>query len=172
MDRKKLEEALEKLHPQSFTWALRCCRGDRESAADVLQNTYLKILEGKARYQGQSGLKTWLFSIIRFTAIDHYRVQSRRSPHALEAEEQLLQISVPGTTSMEPSDQQLLLIRALNQLSVQQQQVLHLVFYQECTIEEAAEVMRISLGTARTHYERGKRHLRERLTAEIQHKKR
>ena len=73
---------------------------------------------------------------------------------------------------MEPSDQQLLLIRALNQLSVQQQQVLHLVFYQECTIEEAAEVMRISLGTARTHYERGKRHLRERLTAEIQHKKR
>jgi RNA polymerase sigma-70 factor (ECF subfamily) len=39
--------------------------------------------------------------------------------------------------------------------------VLHLVFYQELTIEEASRVMNISLGTARTHFDRGKRRLRE-----------
>jgi RNA polymerase sigma-70 factor (ECF subfamily) len=65
MDRKELEKALESLHPQSFAWALRCCQGDREIAADVLQNTYLKVLESKARYAERSGLKTWLFSVIR-----------------------------------------------------------------------------------------------------------
>jgi RNA polymerase sigma-70 factor (ECF subfamily) len=52
---------------------------------------------------------------------------------------------------------------ALNQLSPQQNQILHLVFYQNLTIEEASEIMKIQIGTARTHYERGKRQLKKRL---------
>jgi DNA-directed RNA polymerase specialized sigma24 family protein len=35
-----------------------------------------------------------------------------------------------------------------------------LVFYQDLTIEETAKVLHISLGTARTHFERGKTRLR------------
>ncbi|MBI4519341.1 MAG: RNA polymerase, partial [Gemmatimonadetes bacterium] len=38
-------------------------------------------------------------------------------------------------------------------------------FYQGLTIEEAAEVMRITIGTARTHYERGKQRLRQLLSS-------
>jgi RNA polymerase sigma-70 factor (ECF subfamily) len=53
------------------------------------------------------------------------------------------------------------LLRAVAGLSTRQRQVLHLVFYQELTIEEASRVMNISLGTARTHFDRGKRRLRE-----------
>jgi RNA polymerase sigma-70 factor (ECF subfamily) len=48
-------------------------------------------------------------------------------------------------------------------LSPRQRDVLHLVFYQEMTIEEAARVLHIPLGTARTHFERGKRKLRQQL---------
>ena len=38
-----------------------------------------------------------------------------------------------------------------------------MVFYHEHSISEAAEIMGVSLGTARTHYERGKEGLRKRL---------
>jgi RNA polymerase sigma-70 factor (ECF subfamily) len=48
-------------------------------------------------------------------------------------------------------------------LSARQRQVLHLVFYQDLTVEEASRVLKISLGTARTHFERGKTQLRQRL---------
>jgi DNA-directed RNA polymerase specialized sigma24 family protein len=37
---------------------------------------------------------------------------------------------------------------------------LHLVFYQDMSIADAAEVMEISVGSARTHYERGKARMR------------
>ena len=51
--------------------------------------------------------------------------------------------------------------RALGRLSPRQREVLHLVFFQELTIEQAAEVLRVGTGSARTHYARGKRRLRE-----------
>jgi RNA polymerase sigma-70 factor (ECF subfamily) len=53
-----------------------------------------------------------------------------------------------------------MILKALQQLSGQQQKVLHLVFYQEKTIEEAADILGISLGSARTHYQRGKERLK------------
>jgi len=51
--------------------------------------------------------------------------------------------------------------RALAALPARQRDVLHLVFYQELTIQEAAQVLQVGLGTARTHFERGKARLRE-----------
>jgi RNA polymerase sigma-70 factor (ECF subfamily) len=51
----------------------------------------------------------------------------------------------------------------LAQLSERQREVLHLVFYHDMRIEDAAQVMGISVGAARTHYERGKKMLAARM---------
>ena len=50
---------------------------------------------------------------------------------------------------------------AVEQLPRRQREVLHLVFYQDLTIQESAQMLGIALGTARTHFERGKRQLRD-----------
>src|SRR6185295_15241448 len=73
MEISELKAELERLHSASFGWALSCCRRDRAQAEEVLQTVYLKILEGKAVFRGEAGLKTWLFAVIRKTAIDAYR---------------------------------------------------------------------------------------------------
>src|SRR5215212_1277617 len=82
MDRIELEQQLEELHPASFAWALGCCGRDRELAEDVLQETYLKIFEGKALFGGRSTLKTWLFSVIRRTAAAQRRFRWMRDIRA------------------------------------------------------------------------------------------
>src|SRR5204863_9434468 len=75
----ELKAELERLHSASFGWALSCCRRDHTEAEEVLQTVYLKILEGKARFGGESSLKTWLFAVIRKTAATEYRRRLLRS---------------------------------------------------------------------------------------------
>ena len=73
LDGTELRAQLEEHHAYSFGWALNCCSYNDTEAKDVLQTVYLKILDGRARFKGQSSFKTWLFSVIRNTAADERR---------------------------------------------------------------------------------------------------
>ena len=164
MDIAELKSELEKLHSASFGWALSCCRRDHAAAEEVLQTVYLKILEGKALYRGESSLKTWLFAVIRKTAIGEYRKQLVRNLVFLGSSEKHVDAvsSAEGPTKLfERSELQQQFRGALARLPSRQREALHLVFYEELSLSEAANVMGITVGSARQHYERGKKHLRE-----------
>jgi RNA polymerase sigma-70 factor (ECF subfamily) len=165
MDASRVRALLEKHHAAGYGWALSCCSRDPGLAEDVLQTVYLKVLQGKARYNGRASFRTWLFSVIRKTAADEYRRSFFRRLKLLEYKQQSQQAnpqdsSGHGTT---PPEEVSMFQEALAALPKRQQEVLHLVFYQDLAVREAAQVMGISLGSARTHYERGKRRLRESL---------
>ncbi len=71
---------------------------------------------------------------------------------------------VPGVdTSLEYPANADRLVQALRLLSQRQREVLQLVFYHGMTIEEAANTLGIGVGSARTHYTRGKRSLANKL---------
>lgn len=163
MDSAALNGELERLHALSHGWALSCCAYNPSEAADVLQTVYLKILEGRARFDGRSSFKTWLFAVIRTTAAEERRRHWLRLKHldALVRERFGTAQEAEIGTDSELSDFSVGFQLALSRLPKRQREVLHLVFYQGLTIQEAASVMAVSLGSARTHYERGKRRLRE-----------
>ena len=163
MELPELKAQLEKLHTASFGWALSCCRQNYSEAEEVLQSVYLKILQRKARYDGESKLQTWLFAVIRNTAVSERRKTIVRSIAAPPLE---TSIDASSHVELERSEMQQQFQEALQRLPARQRETLHLVFYQELSLSEAAEVMNISIGSARQHYERGKKRLRELLDRE------
>ena len=164
MEISELKAELERLHQASFGWALNCCRHNHAEAEEVLQTVYLKILQGKAVYRGESKLQTWLFAVIRKTAASERRKRVLRTLIA-SRETDNKPCSQPEI-ELERSEMQQRFQHALAQLPARQRETLHLVFYQDLSLSEAAEVMNISIGSARRHYDRGKKRLREALDRE------
>jgi RNA polymerase sigma-70 factor (ECF subfamily) len=161
LTRDELEAQLARLHEASFGWALSCCGWNDADAEDVLQTTYLKVVSGRARFGGRSAFRTWLFGVIRQTAREHgRRARSHRERAELLAREPAPASGPSPHELVERAERARALRAALEELPERQRDVLHLVFYQDLTIREAAEVLEVSLGTARVHYERGKQKLR------------
>jgi len=164
MSRSEIELLLEQHHQDSFTWALACCRRDFDLAQDILQMSYLKVLDGSARFEARSSFRTWLFGVIRLTAVQTNRKRAVREKLLRTLFMRRNDPVIPEPhTSLDYSLKSEKLVQALLKLSNQQCAVLQLVFYHDMTIEEAALVMKISLGSARTHYARGKKNLADRV---------
>lgn len=164
-DELELRNQLELHHSASYGWALYCCANNPVEAEDVLQTVYLKILDGRARYRGSAGFRTWLFEVIRRTAANErrrYWLCKLGLARFGTAKPPAIGSSNPSET-VHKSQLQALFRQALATLPQRQQEVLHLVFYQDLTVQEAASVMGVSVGSARQHYERGKQRLRERI---------
>ena len=161
VDRSRLETELKGLHAQSWGWALACAGRDRDLAQDVLQTAYVRMVSGEARWDERSTFRTWVFGVIRMVGLEELR-RGRRSAARLNGEEGALvePDPAPGPDILsERSERAAALAEALGTLSARQQEVLLLVFYHGLTIDEAARVMKVSLGSARTHYKRGKANL-------------
>ncbi len=167
MDNADLRLQLEACHAQGYQWALHCCERDRVEAEDVLQTAYLKVLEGRARFDGRSSFLTWLFAVIRLTAADERRRRIvRLARHEPGLDEATLPSSEPDAVDRtERMERRLAIERAIAQLPPRQREVLLLVFYHERTVEDAAQVLDIGVGSARTHYARGKQRLRDLLAS-------
>ncbi|MGY6523683.1 MAG: RNA polymerase sigma factor [Mongoliitalea sp.] len=150
MKPKQLEHVIKEQHADAYRWARQCCHFQDALAQDVLQQVYLKILEGKAVFNGHSSVKTWLFSIIRYTAMEHIRKDMPM--HLLE---EVMEVAVEEMEESPLNHEQLML-----KLPPQQREVLTLVFYHGLTLEKAAEVMCLHIGTVRTHYDRAKKSLK------------
>ncbi len=156
-----LSAELAALHPKSWGWALACANRRREDAEDVLHDAYDKVLSGRARFSGSSTFKTWLFGVIRLTALEHRRWRwIRRGSEPIE------EVEIPASAPHVDRETAEALARAMTKLSDRQREVLHLVFYEGLSIAEAADITGITLGTARIHYERGKASLLAILTKE------
>jgi RNA polymerase sigma factor (sigma-70 family) len=167
MDDVELKRELERAHADCFGWAMACCRRDRDDAEEVLQTVYLTVLDGRARYDGRSSFRTWLFGVIRLTAASERRKAWLRglllereagrgkrgagilAPHPF----------APPDAEVEHESRRDGLRHALGHLAKRQREVLQLVFYHDLTVEEAAAVMCLTVGSARTHYARGKANL-------------
>ena len=153
-------EALAGLHDSAYRWALACCAFDQERAREVLQMTYAEILSGRARFDGRSTDKTWLFAVVRRTAWRE-AAGSRRSAALRDRFERLgpRAAVADAADSLARQDTRDAVRVALGTLPPRQRQLVELVYYHDLSLTEAARVLGIGVGSARQHFHRAKRAL-------------
>ena len=71
-------KALEALHGQLFGWALSRCGYNDAEAWDLMQQAYVEVLSGRARFDNKSTLKTFVFGIVQNLARSQFRQMAVR----------------------------------------------------------------------------------------------
>lgn len=146
--------------------------GDREEAADALQDALVSAFRSAHTFQGRSAVTTWLHRIVVNACLDRARRTATRRTKPLDDDPQRLD-SLVG--SAEPADSPVVraevhreVTAALAELPVEQRAALVLVDMQGYPVAEAAELLGVPVGTVKSRCARGRarllplvRHLRE-----------
>ena len=158
-NRKIRESDLQALHREVSRWAMYCVGFNHDIGKEVIQQTYLKIVEGSAMFDGKSTLKTWLYGVVRITALETTRSCSAEQQGTAELAE-ALEDTAPGADRVvqELHDRQEVGI-ALAQLSLMQREIIYLVFYREMALSEVSIILDVGIGTVRKQYHRAKTRL-------------
>ena len=158
--------ALEAIHSQVFGWALSRCDYDQAAAEDLMQQAYVELLAGNARFDKRSSLKTFVFSVIQNLARSRYRRLASR----LRLIQQYGASEIDASTDAVEQPRDPGLWQAVKGLPARQRDIIELVFCRDLTIEEASMVMGVTTGTGRVHYDRAKKALRTKLENTDEHR--
>lgn len=136
--------------------------GDREEAADAVQDALVSAFRAAHTYRGQAAVTTWLHRITVNACLDRARkADSRRTAPVSDAErfEELLEPHESAEAPAERGELHAELVRALFTLPEEQRAALVLVDMQGYPVAEAAEMLGVPTGTVKSRCARGRARL-------------
>ena len=129
-----------------------------------MQQAYVELLSGNARFGKQSSLKTFVFSVVQNLARSRYRRLASRLRLVKQFEATSLDRSAELTApDHDAGTRNAAIWQCVQELPPRQRDIIELVFCREITIEEASAVMGVTTGTGRVHYDRAKKALRRKM---------
>jgi RNA polymerase sigma factor (sigma-70 family) len=150
---------------------------NREDAADLTQDAFIKAFQSIHRFGGQSSFFTWLYRIAVNSALSHMRKARLRSFFSLErvdSDEPVAKEIVAALTDKTGADKdayvrelQEKLNDAMQKLSIKHRTVVTLFEIEGLSHQEIADVMDCSVGTVRSRLHYAKQLLQSELQAYI-----
>ncbi len=172
-----MEQLVTRYQDRLFVTVLRMVN-HQEDAADLVQETFVRAMQGVARFEGKSTLYTWLFRIAINLALSHRRSGRYRATVTLEGPEEEAENTVnrqaaglrrqlaqateadPGTTVQQRMDHERVLA-ALERLEPEFRAVIVLRDIEECDYEQIAAILDVPVGTIKSRLFRARAALRE-----------
>ncbi len=131
---------------------------------DLIQRTFLALVEHREQYRGDASFRTYLFTIARNELYAHLRRRGREGAR-FDPLVQSVQDHGPSPTGvMAHHREQRLLLEALRRIPIELQVVLELYYWEDLTAGELARVLELPEGTVRTRIRRGRQLLERALT--------
>lgn len=134
---------------------------DKENAEDILQDVFIKIWRNISSYDKSKGkLYTWLINIARNTAIDSLRAKGHAFKNKIQSiDNSVRSINKQYTTTIHPDH--IGLKSLVGKMKPEYQQLIDKLYFEGYTQEEAAEELKIPLGTVKTRARSAINQLRE-----------
>ena len=141
---------------------------DEAAAHDVVQETFLRVWQRAAQWDGSGTFKAWLYRIATNLALNHLRTVQRRRETPLtlppddDEEDNFVPAWMMDASSLEPeavveqAEARARYRKLVNRLPDDKRQVVQMVLEMEMSLRDAADALEIPEGTvkSRLHYAR------------------
>jgi len=146
---------------------------DNETAEDLAQETFIKVLNNIDRYRPEFKFSSWLFKIANNITIDHLRrrqldtISIEGSPDALTGERlraTAVTVASGGESPLEELESKEIgasIEEAIAKLRPEYRACIILRHVEDYSYDEIAEIVKLPLGTVKTDIHRARQELRE-----------
>ena len=158
--------AQKKLYEDNYSLLLGVClrySSSQDDAMDILHEGFIKILNNIHKYQAGTSLIAWMRRIIVNTAIDYYRMQTRRRTEDLETA-YTVQSADPDALSQLTVQE---IIKCIQQLSPAYRSVFNLYVIEGFSHKEIADLLEITESTSRSNLVKARSKLKDLLAVTL-----
>jgi RNA polymerase sigma-70 factor (ECF subfamily) len=131
--------------------------GDRAAAQDAVQETWLVVIRGLVALKDVTRFRTWLFRIASHKCQDHWRRRQSRQQFA----ETMQMQSDTAVTAVPPNAERTDMDAAFRRLPPESRTVLALMYLEDFSIGEIAEVLSLPEGTVKSRLFHARQQLRQ-----------
>jgi RNA polymerase sigma-70 factor (ECF subfamily) len=177
-DTQAMERLILKYQGRIYNVILKMC-GNPDDAAELAQETFVKVIESIDKFKGRSSFYTWLFRIAVNLTLNFCQRSARTATRSLDTEEtepegraqQLLKDLLSDESAVDPAvlaqSRELceLAKKSLLRLEEPQRAVVVLRDIEGMDYAQIADVLNIELGTVRSRLSRARSNLRDILEA-------
>ena len=157
MDRKALDQLIRRYQRQIYRLAFSYVR-DHDAAADLTQNTFVRVIRQIGNFRGSGKFKTWLYRIAANLSKNWLRDNARWKNADVESSD--LGYHPAGANGLVEQQERLLLRETMAHLAPKQRTTVELRVYSDLSFKEVAEVMGCTVGTAKVNFHHAVKNLR------------
>ena len=125
--------------------------GDRSIAEDVLSEVFFEVWKKAEHFEGRSAVSTWLLGVARHKALTAAATKAR--PYESLDGAAAINVADPNADQGEAlleGERRVILRRCLAALSPEHREIIDLVYYQEKSVRQIADLLAIPENTVKT----------------------
>lgn len=166
IDLDNLEDSISKIYRKYYLEVYRflvCFSGNQNDAEDLTQEVFIRVLNNLSTFKNENNLKTWIFSIAKHVAVDHYR-KKRFSSIFSEGFFKQIESSNKGPNDLiEQNEMKMLIHEAISKLKPKYRAVVIFRGINELSVKETSKILNCSESKVKVDYHRAIKDLKKML---------